>query len=38
MKCVDLNEDTIKLLGSHYSHNKQIENHENCKNDITRTL
>ena len=31
MRCVNLHEDTIKILGTHYSYNKQLENDENFK-------
>ena len=31
MRCVNLYEDTIKVLGIHYSYNKQYENDENFK-------
>ena len=31
MRCVNLHEDTIKILGIHYSYNKQLENDENFK-------
>ena len=29
MRCIKLNEDTINILGIHYSYNKQLENVEN---------
>ena len=29
MRCVNLHEDTIKILGIHYSYNKQLENDKN---------
>ena len=31
MRCVNLYEDTIKVLEIHYSFNKQLENDENFK-------
>ena len=31
MRCVNLHEDTVKILGIHYSYNKQLENDENFK-------
>ena len=37
MRCVSLYEDTIKILGIHYSYNKQIENDENFKKYIAKT-
>ena len=35
-KCVNLHEDTIKILGIHYSYNKQLENDENFKKYIAK--
>ena len=34
MRCVNLCKDTIKILETHYSYNKQLENDENFKNYI----
>ena len=31
MRCVNLHEDAIKILGIHNSYNKQLENDENFK-------
>ena len=31
MRCVNLHEDTIKILGIQYSYRKQLENDENFK-------
>ena len=31
MRCVNLHEDTIKILGIQYSYSKQLENDENFK-------
>ena len=31
MRCINLHEDTVKILGIHYSYNKQLENDENFK-------
>ena len=36
MRCVNLHEDTIKILEIHYSYNKQLENDENFKKYITK--
>ena len=36
MRCVNLYEDTIKILGIHYSYNKQLENDENFKKYIAK--
>ena len=36
MRCVNLHEDTIKILGIHYSYNKQLENDENFKKYIAK--
>ena len=36
MRCVNLYEDTITILGIHYSYNKQIENDENFKKYIAK--
>ena len=36
MKCVNLHEDTTKILGIHYSYNKQLENDENFKKYIAK--
>ena len=36
MKCVNLHEDTTKILGIHYSYNKQLENDENFKKYISK--
>ena len=37
MRCVNLHEDTIKILGIHYSYNKQLENEENFKKYTAKT-
>ena len=36
MICVNIHEDTIKILGIHYSYNKQLENDENFKKYIAK--
>ena len=36
MRCVNLYEDTIKILGIHYSYNKQLPNDENFKKYIAK--
>ena len=36
MRCVNLHEDTNKILGIHYSYNKQLENDENFKKYTTK--
>ena len=36
MRCVNLYEDTIKVLGIHYSHNKQLENVENIASTLQK--
>ena len=36
MRCVNLHEDTIKILGIHYSYNKQFEDDENFKKYIAK--
>ena len=36
MRCVNLYEDTIKILGIHYSYNKQLENDKNFKKYIAK--
>ena len=36
MRCVNLHEDTIKILGIHYSYNKQFENDKNFKKYIAK--
>ena len=36
MRCVNLYEDTIKILGIHFSYNKQLENDENFKKYIAK--
>ena len=36
MRCVNLHEDTFKILGIHYSYNKQLENDENFKKYIVK--
>ena len=36
MRCVNLHENTIKILGIHYSYNKQLENDENFKKYIAK--
>ena len=36
MRCVNVHEDTIKILGIHYSYNKQLENDENFKKYIAK--
>ena len=36
MRCVNLHEDIIKILGIHYSYNKQLENNENFKKYIEK--
>ena len=36
VRCVNLYEDTIKILGIHYSYNKQLENDENFKKYIAK--
>ena len=36
MRCVKLHEDTIKILGIHFSYNKQLENDENFKKYIAK--
>ena len=36
MRCVNLYEDTIKILEIHYSYNKQLENDENFKKYIAK--
>ena len=36
MRCVNIHEDTIKILGIHYSYNKQLENDENFKKYIAK--
>ena len=36
MRCVNLYEDTIKILGIHYSYNKQLENDDNFKKYIAK--
>ena len=36
MRCVNLHEDTIKILGILYSYNKQLENDENFKKYIAK--
>ena len=36
MRCVNLHEDTIKILGIHYSYNKQLENDDNFKTYIAK--
>ena len=36
MRCVNLHEDTIKILGIHYSYNKHLENDENFKQYIAK--
>ena len=35
-RCGNLHEDTIKILGIHYSYNKQLENDENIKKYIAK--
>ena len=37
MRCVNLHEDSIKILDIHYSYNKQLENGENFKKHIAKT-
>ena len=36
MRCVNVHEDTIKILGIHYSYNKKLENDENFKQYIAK--
>ena len=36
MKCINLTQNTIKILGIHYSYNQTLENEENFKNHITQ--
>ena len=36
MRCVNLHEDIMKILGIHYSYNKQLENYENFKKKIAK--
>ena len=36
MRCVNLHEDSIKILGFHYSYNKQLENDENFKKYVVK--
>ena len=36
VRCVNLHEDTIKILGIHYSYNEQIENDENVKKHVAK--
>ena len=36
MRCSNLHEDTTKMLGIHYSYNKQLENDENFKKYVTK--
>ena len=36
MRCVNVHEDTIKILGIHYSYNKNLENDENFKQCIAK--
>ena len=36
LRCENLYEDTIKILGIHYSYNKQLENDENFKKYISK--
>ena len=36
MRCVNLHEDTIKILGIRYSYNKTLENDENFKKYIVK--
>ena len=35
-RCINLHEDTIKILGIFYSYNKQLENDENFKKHIAK--
>ena len=37
MTCVNVHEDTIKILGIRYSYNKQLENDENFIKYIAKT-
>ena len=37
MRCANLHEDTIKILGIHYSYNKQLENDKNLKKCIAKS-
>ena len=36
MKFIDLRKNSVKILGIHFSYNKQIENEENCINLIKK--
>ena len=36
MRCGNLNEDTIEILGIHYSYNNQLENDKNFKKCIAK--
>ena len=36
MRCVNLHEDTMKIIGFHYSYNKQLENDKNFKKHIAK--
>ena len=36
MRCINLHDDTIKVLGIHYSYDKQLENDENLKKYIAK--
>ena len=36
MKCINLDKDTIKILGIHHSYNKNLENDENFKQSINK--
>ena len=36
MRCVNLQEDTIEILGIHHSYNEQLENNENFKKHIAK--
>ena len=38
MRCVNLHEDTIKILGIHYSYNKQLETDETFKKYIAKIV
>ena len=34
MKCINLNEETVKILGIHFSYNKKLEEDKNFNNHI----
>ena len=38
MRCIDLNSDTLKILGTHFSYNKNMKEEKKSLTDIQRVL